>query len=227
MTPPVPSPTPRAAAGAAERLVAAVLVVIALLLGYVRFVVLADRPAAAVPTFDLRNPMLDARVGECHELEDSSQHPGTVSCVAVHEPGVVLRPAGGPESLGPAYERLRRMPPYLVCAVRYPQGGKGCGPDGGEPDELLLFGLNHFGVPLGISAEVVHVQPVVKRWQGRVHQTYQVQLLRHGALAGPWTVWLSEEAPVTGAVYREYAHGKRMKAERVIYREVEGCTPPR
>jgi hypothetical protein len=221
--------TPReastAAGTAAERIVAAVLLVIALLLGYVRFVVIGKGAVASPAPFDFRNPMLDAREGECHEIEDSSEV--AVTCESVVAPGVVLRPAGGPERLGGDYERLRRMPPYLACQLRYPEAGRGCaGLEDGKPGQWLLYGLNHFGLPLGISAEVTVIQPLTKIWQGRVHRTYQVQMLRHGAQAGPWNVWLSDEAPVTGAVYREYQRGKE-RTQHVVFREVEGCTPPR
>jgi hypothetical protein len=214
------------AGSAAERIVAAVLLVIALLLGYVRFVVLAKGSVTRPAPFDFRNPMLDAREGECHEIEDSSEV-GAVTCESVVAPGVVLRPAAGPDRLGGDYEHLRRMPPYLACQLRYPEAGRGCaGVDDGKPGQWQLYGLNHFGLPLRISAEAMVIQPLTKTWQGRVHRTYQVQMLRHGAQAGPWTVWISDEAPVTGAVYREYQRG-RERTQHVVFREVEGCTPPR
>jgi hypothetical protein len=211
---------------AAERIVAAVLLVIALLLGYVRFVVLRTSAVTSPAPFDFRNPMLDAREGECHEIEDSSEV-GVVTCESVAAPGVVLRPAVGPEELGTDYDGLRRMPPYLVCQLRYPESGRGCaGLEDRKPAPYQLFGLNHFGLPLRISGEVMQIQPHTKTWQGRVHRTYQVQMLRHGAQHGPWTVWLSDEAPVTGAVYREYQRGET-RTQHVVFREVEGCTPPR
>ncbi len=213
--------------GATERIVAAVLLVIALLLGYVRFVVVPQRqPEAGTPPFDLRNPMLDARVGECVELEDSG-HPGETSCSVVIEPGLVVRPTDGPEAL-PGNTRLRRMPPYLVTAARFPEPGKGgCATSEGKRDEIVLYDLNLFGMPMGIPAEVVQIQPMWKKWQGRVHYTYQVQMLRYGNLAGPWTSWISEDAPVTGVVHREYTYGSQQRHAQIIYREVDGCTPPR
>jgi hypothetical protein len=188
------------ATGLGERIVVLFLVLAAVVLAYVRFRVVPERSGPEAREFDLSNPMLDAKVGDCVEVESTS-HPGEVTCFQVREPGVVLRPRQGPARVG--NERgLRGALPYLLCRVRYPPAGKDCASEGDAREDVERFNLNAFGMPAAANVEVTAIRPRWVQRGGRFRFTYEVLLMRYGESAGPWVVYLSPDAPVTGTIYR-------------------------
>jgi hypothetical protein len=203
-----------------EKIVVAVLAAMAIVLGYVRFAVLAERRRLEEIPFDWRNPMLDARLGECVEIEDSGA-PGQVQCITVAAPGVVLRPPSGPRRIG-IYTGLDREPAYVATALHAPAAGEGCESASGAAQDHVLYALNGFGMPLGSDVDLHSLRPVTKTWGGRESFTYEVQMMRYGTLGGLWVLWLAEDAPVTGTVYRRHTI-RRGDILDVVFRPLENC----
>jgi hypothetical protein len=187
------------------------------ILAFVRFVMLRPSAAQADIVFDLHNPMLDAKPGECVEIEDSS-NPGVVSCVTVQAPGPVLRPRLGPDRIG-LYGELRHAAPYLPCTLTTPDPGQGCATGSGGKDNVL-YPLGSFGVPSRVHMEPWSIRPVWKRWGGKERFTYEVQLLRHGLMQSSNAFWLTEEAPVTGTAFRTYSRAQGQPVN-IVFRETD------
>jgi hypothetical protein len=204
--------------GFGERIVVLFLVLAAVVLAYVRFRVVPERSGPEARDFDLSNPMLEAKVGDCVEVESTS-HPGEVTCFQVLEPGIVLRPRQGPVRVG--NERgLRGALPYLLCRVRYPAAGRGCASDGAAREDVERFNLSAFGMPAAADVEVTAIRPRWVQRGGRYRFTYEVLLTRYGDSAGPWVVYLSSEAPVTGTIYRINA-APGGDADWTVFREAD------
>ncbi|MFV1958164.1 MAG: hypothetical protein ACC662_02000 [Planctomycetota bacterium] len=203
-----------------ERIVVVFLLLAILVLGTIYLHVLPSR-VPAPEAFDLRNAMLSAEVGDCVAVESESR-PGDLNCVTVVDPGVVLRPANEGPATVPAYGLVRRKPPYLLCGIRYPPGGKGCDEATGR-QEAELYGLNDFGMPLSTHVELQSIRP---RWTseaaGRYRFVYEVQMMRYGYLNGPVLLRIADGAPVTGVIQRIDTPG-RERIWRTVFRPASGC----
>ena len=209
---------PSRSASLAERVVVLFLVAAVVSLAYVYFEVIPRRAPLEPLPFDVSNPMLDAAIGECVTL-DTTPTQGGVACLDVRKPGVVLRPRGGPSRLG-IYRGLKRQRPYLACAVRYPPPGKDCADAEGR-EEILLFGLNRFGMPLDMELTLDGITPRWVRKGGRDLFVYEAQLTQYGPAAGAWFVALHPGAPVTGAVLRRHVSERQM--QQTLFTPAEGC----
>lgn len=199
-----------------ERLALVFLVVAAGVLAYVRFAVVPSRGEAGDDTFDVSNPMLDAEDGQCVEIESTTQ-PGEVACLEVVAPGVVLRPASGPDTLGDL-ANLRREPPYLASRLSHPPAGKGCAAMGHARQAFWeRFDLNGFGLPSSVPASLQSLRPVWIRRGDRYHFVYEAQMMRYGDHGGIWTHYISPEAPVTGVVFRQHSSTPR-RVEDTVFR---------
>ena len=207
---------------AGERLVIAFLLVaaIVLLMVYVKI----RRPAGGdVGVFDLRNPLLSARVGECVSVK-SREQVTDATCLSVIEPGVVLRPdREGPESV-PVLGRLRRAPPYLLCQVRYPLPGRTCADEGGR-EEFEVLPLGEFGMPSSTTVELQGIRPTWVRWAsqgGRYVFVYEVQMMRFGYLNGPITLYVDPLHPVAGVIWRR-DKGPKGHGYNTVFTALDGC----
>lgn len=185
-----------------ERVVLLFLLAAALVLSWIYFLVMPREHRPTDETFDLRNPLLGARLDECVQIE-STTSPGSVACLRVREPGVVLRPREGPDGLG-IYRGLHRGRPYLACSVRNPPPGASCSDAASVGEEIELFDLNGFGMPysLEVSLDVVR-QEWVQRG-GRYLFVYEAQLTQYGPAGTTWMLDIHPDAPVTGIVRRRY-----------------------
>ena len=205
--------------GITERVVLLFLVAASLVLGWIYLGVMpSERIPEALP-FDLRNPLLDARLGECVQIESTSTQGGVV-CLKVREPGVVLRPRDGPPQLG-IYGGLRRGRPYLATGLRYPPPGVGCEETGALREEIELFDLNAFGMPYGLDVTVDAVRPLWVQRGGRFLFVYEVQLTQYGAVGRTWFVDVHPDAPVAGIVRRR--HSVEGGTETAIFLRVDDC----
>jgi hypothetical protein len=201
-----------------ERLVVVFLVLAVGVLAYVRFEVVPAKAGPPPAEFDLRNPMLDARIGECVEVE-STTRPGEIVCMEVVDPATVMRPRFGPDRVGPD-EGVRRSPPYLVCRLRYPRRGSSCPGADDDPAVLERFDLNGFGLPSSTLPLAETIRPLWVERAGRYRFVYEVALTLYAGVRGVWIVYLDPDAPVTGTIYRSFA---RERADYVVFREIEGC----
>ncbi len=204
----------------AERVVAGFLTIALAVLAWIHFRVLPHEAAPEPEPFDLVNPMLDAKVGECVAIESETE-PGVVTCVKVVEPGVVVRPNDAHQRLG-LYGPLSRSLPYLVCRMRSPAPEKGCDdPDARE--DWLLYGLDGFGMPLGEPVVLDSIKPLWVRRGGRYRFVYQVQLERYGRfIQGPVTLYVDPEESITGVVLRKEQSPRGMPAD-VVFTRQESC----
>lgn len=179
-----------------ERFTVGVLLVMVVALAYVRFVLLPSQDAPEPLAFRFENPMLDARPGE-RVLFLDTQYPTSQSCAVVLDPGLVLRPHGGPDTLGREKD-LRTSLPYLACSIHDAHRGKDtCG---AKQTGIVLYALNYFGMPTDTKVRVDSIRPSWMKWGERELPVYQVVFQRYGALGGLWTTYLAHEAPVTGLV---------------------------
>lgn len=211
--------SPSSTSGVTERVVLLFLIAATLVLAWIYFLVIpGERVPDALP-FDLRNPMLDARLGECVQVE-STTTPGTVVCLKVQEPGVVLRPRNGPTQLG-IYRDMRRARPYLATALRYPPPGRGCEEDVETQEEIELFDLNAFGMPYSLDVTLDAVRPLWVQRGGRFLFVYEVQMTQYGAIGRTWFLDVHPDAPVTGIVRRR--HTVEGGTEASIFLRVEDC----
>ncbi len=201
-----------------ELVVVIFLAVAAVALPFIYFVVIPSRASLEPKPFDLKNPMLSAKVGECVVL-DTTPSQGGVACIKVKEPGLVLRPRSGPARLG-AYRDLKRSAPYLTCGMRNPLPGRDCSEAEGR-EEVLLFDLNAFGMPLNLNVALDFIKP---RWVEKGGQTlfvYEAQLTQYGPAASGWFVSVDPAAPVTGTVLRRHATEHQM--QQTIFTPADGC----
>lgn len=193
------------------------LVAMALTLAYVRFVILPAQASAEPLGFSFRNPMLDAVPGE-RVLQRSEDDPSHEQCVVVRAEGVVLRPYRGPERIRQLSD-LRHQPAYLACSMRDVEGPHGgCGGEEAERD-VILYGLNHFGMPVDANTVAQSLMPERVRWGDRTVTVLRVALQRYGLQAAAWSTWLAHEAPVTGAVRMETLRSEGRTAG-LVFREV-------
>jgi hypothetical protein len=199
VTRPAPVDARAAASTLGERIVVLFLVAAAIALGWIRFKVVPARGAPSAQAFDLRNPMLQARVGDCVEVE-STQRPGVSICFRVEEPGLVLRPHLGPDHLGPDRD-LKRARPYLVTVLWFPPEGQGCDVEAPRR-QIERFDLNDFGMPSSVEVELASLRPRWVRRGERQYFAYEAVLMRYGPGGGPWITYVAPEAPVTGALFR-------------------------
>ena len=210
--------TTSSGASLAERIIVIFLVAAAIALGYVYFFVIRAKAVPAPERFDLKNTMLDAEVGECVVL-DTTPAQGGVVCVRVRNPGLVVRPRGGPARLG-LYRNLKRARPYLACAYRYPSPGKGCA-DGEGHQEMLLYDLNAFGMPHDLSVALDGITPRWVKRGGRYLFVYEAQLTQYGRAPATWFVSLHHTAPITGAVLRRLITERQ--AQQTLFTPEEVC----
>jgi hypothetical protein len=196
----------RSSHGLVETLVVAFLALAAAALGWLHWKVIPERFAPIPLAFDLRNPMVDAQVGECQAIETEGT-PESTSCQQVVEPGVVLRPDEGPARL-PGTGGLRRSRPYLVCEYRFPPPGKDCN-DPGATRQLGIYPLSNFGLPATVPALLQSIQPRWVERGGRYRFVYEVQMRRLGQFfQGPVILYIDPDEPVTGVVLRRDVVGK-------------------
>ncbi len=179
-----------------ERFTVIALGIMALALGYVRFVLLPQQDRPEPLAFHFENPMLDARPGERALFFDLSR-PTSKSCSVVMESGLVLRPRKGPERIG-GERNLRTAAPYLACSIHDAHRGKEtCS---ARSTQEVLYGLNRFGMPASTKVRVDSIRPRWMKWGEREMPVYRVEFQRYGQLGGRWTTFLAHEAPVAGLV---------------------------
>lgn len=175
----------------------AALLAMALCLLWVNITLLRRQKPATVDTFDLKNPLLDARPGECVEVF-SPDLPGDAPCIRVRPEGVVLRPASGPAAIE---ERsgLQRFLPYLAASQRHMAQGATCA-GGGEvlSEEALLYPLNAFGLPSENVVRVDSVRPMPVEIRGSMRVVYEVVL--EDMRGWTWVCYVTHDALVTGLV---------------------------
>lgn len=152
--------------------------------------------AGEVEAFDLKNPMLDARPGECIEVF-AREAPGDAPCIRVRPEAVVLRPASGPPQLGERIN-LRRHPPYLAASERHMPAGAACGTGTPLYEQVLLYPLNGFGLPSDALARADSVRPLVIQLRGQERLAYEVVL--RDMRGWTWQAFLVPDAQVTGLV---------------------------
>lgn len=198
-----------------------VLIAMALVLGYVRFMLLPEQDRGEPVTFDFVNPMLDAVPGE-KVLVRGRDDPGLESCVVVRKEAVVVRPHRGADRIG-SLRDLRQQMPFLACSLRPVEaGGKGCGGTEKEQD-VILYGLSKFGMPVDSEVRVLSIKPSLMQWRDRELVVYEVNFERYGPLAGIWTTYLAREAPVAGLVKMVHLPADRKRPMfEVHYRDLVG-----
>jgi hypothetical protein len=220
---PVTRPTAgRSGSRWAEWLTIVVLLAMALVLLWLNLSLLRRPTTPEFPSFDLKNPMLDARPRECIEVYDVDR-PGDALCVSVREEGVVLRPFQGPTNLGDW--ELRRAAPYLACRERRVPRGGGCASteDGGEG--LLLYPLNGLGLPMERRVRLDSLEAVWTETGGRERLVYLAVLQEYGA-GGTFKCYVSSDADarVTGLVQVELRSEKPGTKPQVFrYHDVGEC----
>jgi hypothetical protein len=193
-----------------------VLLTMLVALSYVRFVLLPSQVRPEPLEFDWRNPMLDAVPGEM-VLQGREDDPTQELCIVVRPEGVVTRTHTGPERIG-MLGQLRHSPGYLACSVRDVDRRRGgCGGVEAERD-VVLYGLNGFGMAIDTNVVVQTLMPQRVRWGERTVVVYTATFQRYGLQAAAWSTWLTNEAPVTGAVRTEAVQGTR--TDRSVFREV-------
>lgn len=200
--------------GVVEPVVLGFLILAAAALGWLHLEVLPQRAVRQPLPFDLRNPMLDARIGECLAIESPSR-PAEVNCLGVVAPGVVLRPAAA-EGPTPGFGDLRRSRPYLTCQLRFPPPGKGCDHTDAQRGRAL-YPLDGFGLPVTVPTLLQSIQPRWVERAGRHRFVYEVQLQRYDPhLAGPVILYLDPDQPVTGVVLRQDLVGEGRRQDVVF-----------
>jgi hypothetical protein len=200
-----------------ERVVVLFLLVAALVLGWIYFHVMPSRRPPTAVTFDLKNPLLDAALDECVQIESQST-PESLVCARVRAPGVVRRPRGGPHELG-IYRDLKRSRPYLASGLRYPPPGKDCTAAGRE--EIELFDLNAFGMPYSLHVSLDAIRPMWVRYGGRYLFVYEVQFTQYGAAPCTWFVDVHPDWPVTGVVRRRQT--TQHDVQTTLFTAAEDC----
>ncbi len=204
-----------------ERITVAILVALAAFLGYVRFVILPSQETGEAIEFHFENPMLGAAPGDCVRGKGSDD-PGNERCFVVVRR--VERPAKDVDHL-PGYLDLRQSRPYLIVRLHNADAGEGrggcAGGDDSGPELLNLYALNDFGMVSGSQVRVDTIRPLWKSWGGREHFVYEVVMQRYD-IQGTWRMFLSKDAPVTGALATEIYGGDR-NPEHAFFREVSDC----
>lgn len=193
-----------------------VLTAMIIALSYVRFVLVPSQQQPEALAFDFRNPLLDAVPGE-RILQASGQDASQEICVVVRPEGVVTRPHDGPERIG-LQRDLRHAPAYLACSLRAVDRRRGgCG--GAETErEVVLYGLNGFGMPMDTNVVVQTLQPMRVLWGDRTIDVYRATFQRYGLQAAAWATWITHDVPVTGAVRTEVIQGEHTASS--VFREV-------
>lgn len=205
--------------GITERVVLLFLVASCLVLGWIYFAVMPGDRAPDLPPFDFRNPMLDAREGQCVQVE-SVTRPGNVACMKVREPGLVLRPRNGPDRLG-IYNGLRRSRPYLATGLRYPPPGASCADAASLREDIELFDLNAFGMPYSLDVALDQIRPLWVKQGTRFLYVYEVQMTQYGRAARTWQLAIQPDGPITGIVRR--SHTAESGTETAIFLPAEDC----
>ncbi|MFM8980152.1 MAG: hypothetical protein ACKOSS_06795 [Planctomycetia bacterium] len=172
------------------------LLVMAVVLLWVNASLRRRQGVAEVDTFDLKNPMLDARPGESIEVF-AREAPGEAPCIRVRPEAVVLRPASGPAQLGDRTS-LRRHPPYLAASERHMPAGAPCGAATPLFEQALLYPLNSFGLPSDALVRPDSVRPLLIQLRGQERLAYEVVL--RDVRGWTWQAFLVPEALVTGLV---------------------------
>ena len=218
LRPPASAP---AAARWTEWLAVVVLVAMAGVLLWVNVSLLKRARPPAIDTFDLKNPMLDARPRECVEAF-SPDAPRDAPCLSVREEGVVLRPASGPAALGDR-TGLKRVAPYLAARERYPAQGSTCA--GGQPaasEQVILYPLNAFGIPSENTVRPDSLRPIWVEHRGRQRLVYEAIL--EDMRGWTWRCYLSPDALVTGLMQVELATQKANSRKQVFrYTDLGDC----
>jgi hypothetical protein len=226
---PPPAPREGAAPGRfGERLVVAVLVLMAAVLAWVRVSRHAGEAAVDEAVFDLRNPLLHARPGQCVEIVPDHAR-GLVHCVVVRPEGAVERPREGPVTLG-HHRGLRSASPYLACTLHaFEPGSGGCatGTPAGEPEDQL-YDLNGFGTLKDLALRVDSIRLTRIRVGGRAREAYEVAMQKYeaGGPPGTWIAYVAPDVPVLGlAAVRFLPQGAVQREQSQTYREAAGCPP--
>ena len=187
-------------------------------LAYVRFVLLPKQRQPGTVEFRLRNPLLDARVGD-RVLFVNPMQPGVEACIVVREPGLVLRPHKGPDRVG-AVRDLKRQPAYLACSLREVRSKEEGGCGGADTEmEVILYGMNAFGMQVDLKVAVQSIQPQVQKWGDREVVVYKVALQGYGPNNSRYTTFLSEDAPVSGLIFMQRLTPTG-RIEKFTYREM-------
>lgn len=208
---------PAAQAGRwAEWVAIVVLVAMAATLAWVNVSLRRRARPSAVPAFDLKNPMLDARPRECVEVFQRGAA-REAPCISVREDGLVLRPTRGPESAG-EIGGLRRALPYLAARVRSRAPGGTCaaGPTGAE--QTVVYPLSHFGVPAERRVRLDTIRPQWVDEGERERLIYQVVLEDAGGSS--WELFVSADALVTGLV-QVRLHDSRAGTQAQVLRYID------
>lgn len=199
------SPTPEPAATKRDSLAlmftVGVLAAMITTLAYVYFVVLPRQDDPQSVEFHFRNPLLNARRGD-HVLFVNPTQPGLEACIVVLDDALVLRPHKGPDQIGPVRD-LKRQPAYLACAIRPVRADEGGCPKSRPTDDVVLYGLNAFGMQVDHKVAVQSVQPQRQKWGDREVVVYKVALEGYGPNIGRYTTYLTEGAPVAGLIYMQ------------------------
>lgn len=180
---------------AGEHITVIVLLLIAGFLGYLRFVVLPGQAQADDLEFAYENPLLDTEPGDCVGGQ-AALEPGREKCFVVTQR--VERPASGPDRV-PGYEELRRSPAYVVIEMRSVTDRAGCG---GEVEEIVLRGMNNFGLDPISQVTVQSIRPVWMRYAGREGVLYEVVMTRFD-VPSQYTMYFTPDWPVMGLVKQE------------------------
>jgi len=168
----------------------------------------------AIESFDLKNPMLDARPRECVEAF-SPDAPRDAPCLSVREEGVVLRPASGPAALGDR-TGLKRVSPYLAARERLPAQGSTCATaQPSTSDQVILYPLNAFGLPSERVVRPDSLRPIWVEHRGRQRLVYEAIL--EDMRGGTWRCYLSPDALVTGLMQVEFA-GEKARGNKQLFR---------
>jgi hypothetical protein len=196
---------------AGEHITVIVLLLIAGFLGYLRFVVLPAQAQADGIEFAYENPLLETEPGDCVGGQ-AALEPGREKCFVVTQR--VERPASGPEHV-PGYEDLRRLPAYVVLEMRTVSDQAGCG---GDVEEVVLRGMNNFGLDPISQVSVQSIRPVWMRYAGREGVLYEVVMIRYD-VPSQYTMYISPEMPVMGLVKQE-RYTETGPAESAYFREI-------
>jgi hypothetical protein len=200
---------------AGEHITVIVLLLITGFLGYLNFVVIPGQSPPEDLPFEFENPLLAAKPGDCVAGQGSLE-PGREKCFIVIER--VERPARGPEHL-PGYDELRRMPPYVVLELHdLGDRAEGCG---GTLEEIVLRGLNQFGLDPISQVAVDSIRPVWMSYGGKQDILYEVFLERFD-VPSQYIMYISPDMPVMGLVKQERLT-ENGPAERAYFREIP-CT---
>jgi hypothetical protein len=203
---PLLAPERRPATSGVERVVALALAAIALVLA------LALREIRRAPAgepeepFDFRNPMLSAQPGQCIEVSIDGV-PHSAAWIAVRPEGVVLRPADVASIKGwinPRWPDVRVFPPYVLAEQRAAPGAPSASDDPTTRAETLVFPLDSLGFTLEQTVVLRGIERKKVSWNGQTRDAYVAYFQGYVDSEGPWSVYLSKDAPVLGVMRRDF-----------------------